>query len=101
MPVGNVLVGDTRGDIEHDDTAIAVDVVTITQTTELLLSSGIPDVELELAKVRVEAEGAISNVSQIFSQSITPQWQAMRIHTGPRHQASQCTSSRIHQSSGA
>ena len=37
MPVGNVLVGDTRGDIEHDDTALAVDVVTVTETTELLL----------------------------------------------------------------
>jgi hypothetical protein len=51
VPVGNVLVCDTRGNIEHDDTALAVDVVTITQTTELLLTSGVPDVELNLAEV--------------------------------------------------
>lgn len=51
MPVGNVLVGDTRGDVEHDDTALAVDVVTISQTTELLLTGGIPDVELDVSQV--------------------------------------------------
>lgn len=46
VPVGDVLVCDTGGDIEHDDTALAIDVVAITQTTELLLTSGVPDVEL-------------------------------------------------------
>lgn len=51
MPVGNVLVGDTGGNIKHDDTALAVDVVTITETTELLLSSGVPHVELDLTVV--------------------------------------------------
>lgn len=29
VPVRDVLVGDTRSDIEHDDSALAVDVVTI------------------------------------------------------------------------
>jgi len=51
VPVGDVLVGDTRGDVEHDDTALAVDVVTVAKTTELLLSSGVPDIELDLTKV--------------------------------------------------
>ena len=51
MPVGNVLVGNARGNIEHDDAALAVDVVSITETTELLLTSGIPHVELDLAEV--------------------------------------------------
>lgn len=51
VPVGNVLVGDTGGHIEHDDTALAVDVVTITETTELLLSSSVPHVELDLTVV--------------------------------------------------
>lgn len=51
VPVGNVLVGDTGGNIEHDDTALAVDVVTITETTELLLSSSVPHVELDLTVV--------------------------------------------------
>lgn len=51
MPVGHVLVRDTRGDIEHDDAALPVDVVAITETTELLLTGGIPYVELNLAEV--------------------------------------------------
>ena len=51
MPVGNVLVCDTRGNIEHDDTALAVDVVAITETTELLLAGCVPDVELDLSEV--------------------------------------------------
>lgn len=29
MPVGDVLVCDSRSDIEHDDTALAIDVVTV------------------------------------------------------------------------
>ena len=51
MPVGDVLVGDTGGNVKHDDTALAVDVVAVTETTELLLTSGIPDVELDLTEV--------------------------------------------------
>lgn len=55
MPVGDVLVGDTGGHIEHNDTALAVDVVTITKTTKLLLTSSVPDVELDLTVVLVAA----------------------------------------------
>ena len=51
MPVGNVLVGDTGGHIEHDHTALAVDIVTISQTTKLLLSSSIPDIKLNRSQV--------------------------------------------------
>jgi hypothetical protein len=51
VPVGNVLVCDTRGNIEHDDTALAVDVVAVTETTELLLAGCVPDVELDLSEV--------------------------------------------------
>lgn len=51
MPVGNVLVGDAGSDIEHDHTALAVDVVSIAQTTELLLTSSIPHIKLDCAKV--------------------------------------------------
>lgn len=47
VPVRDVLVGNTGSNIEHDDTALAVDVVAITETTELLLTSGIPDIELD------------------------------------------------------
>lgn len=51
MPVGHVLVCDAGGDIEHDDTTLSVDVVSVTETSKLLLSSGIPDIELNLAQV--------------------------------------------------
>lgn len=49
VPVGNVLVGDARCNIEHDDTALPVDVVTVSQPTELLLARRIPDIELDLS----------------------------------------------------
>ena len=58
MPVGDVLVSDTGCHIEHDDTALAVDVVTITETTELLLTGGIPHVELDLTVVLAASQYA-------------------------------------------
>lgn len=51
MPVGDVLVSDTGCDVKHDDAALAVDIVSITKTSELLLSCGIPDIELNVAQV--------------------------------------------------
>lgn len=51
VPVGNVLVGDTGGNIKHDDTALAVDVVSISQTSELLLAGSIPHIELDRTQV--------------------------------------------------
>lgn len=51
MPVGNVLVGNSRCHVKHDDTALAVDVVSIAKTTELLLSSSVPHIELDLSQV--------------------------------------------------
>ena len=51
VPVGNVLVGDTGGNVEHDDTGLAVNVITITETTKLLLTSGVPDIELNGSQV--------------------------------------------------
>lgn len=51
VPVGDVLVCDTRGNVEHDDTALAIDVVSIAKTTELFLPSSVPYVELNLAQV--------------------------------------------------
>jgi hypothetical protein len=59
VPVGDVLVGDTGGNIEHDDTALAVDVVTVTETTELLLAGSIPDIEGDGTKVLIFVSGVI------------------------------------------
>jgi hypothetical protein len=57
MPIGDVFVRDAGGDVEHDDTALALDIVAITETAKLLLSSGIPNVEADRAKVGREGEG--------------------------------------------
>lgn len=51
MPVGNVLVGNARCDVEHDDATLAVDIIAIAKATELLLTSSVPDIELNLAEV--------------------------------------------------
>lgn len=51
VPVGNILVCDTGRHVEHDDSAVTVYVVTITETAKLLLTGGIPDIELDLAQV--------------------------------------------------
>ena len=51
MPVGDVLVGDARCNIKHDYTALSVYIVSIAETTKLLLTSGIPDIELNLAQI--------------------------------------------------
>ena len=51
MPVGNILVGDSGCDVKHDDTALSVDVVSISEPTELLLSRGIPHIELYLSVI--------------------------------------------------
>ena len=57
MPVRHVLVGDTRGHVEHDDTALALDVVSVSETTKLLLAGCVPDVEADGTEVGVEGEG--------------------------------------------
>ena len=51
VPVGDVLVGDAGSNVEHDDTALAVDVVAISETTELLLTGSVPDIEGDLTEV--------------------------------------------------
>lgn len=51
VPVRDVLVSNTRGNIEHDDTALAVDVVSVTKAAELLLTSSVPDIEDNLTQV--------------------------------------------------
>jgi hypothetical protein len=54
VPVRDVLVGDARCDVKHNDAALAVDVVTVSQSAELFLSCRVPDIELDLAEVLLE-----------------------------------------------
>lgn len=54
MPIRDIFVCDPRSDIEHDDTTLALNVITITETTELLLTSGIPHVKADSTEVGSE-----------------------------------------------
>ena len=56
VPIWNILVCDSRGDIKHDDTTLALNIVAVAETTKLLLSGGVPDVEADGAKVGRELE---------------------------------------------
>ena len=58
MPVGDVLVRDPGRDVKHDDATLAVDVVAVAETTELLLAGSIPHIELEFTKVGEETKRA-------------------------------------------
>jgi len=57
MPVGHVLVGDSRRDVEHDDSALAHDVVAVAEAAEFLLACGVPYVESDWSAVGVKYEG--------------------------------------------
>ena len=66
MPVGNILVGNSRSDVEHDDATLALDIVSIAETTELLLSSGIPHVEADGTVVGGEGQRVDLNTESRF-----------------------------------
>ena len=51
VPVGDVLVGDAGRYIEHNDAALAVDVIAVSQSSELLLPCCVPDIELDLTEI--------------------------------------------------
>jgi hypothetical protein len=51
MPVWYVLISDTGGNIKHDNTTLSVDIVAVSQTTKLFLSSGVPDIEDDVTQV--------------------------------------------------
>jgi hypothetical protein len=54
VPVGNIFVSDTRSDVKHNDGALALDVVSVAQSSELFLPSGIPNIELDRPSVGVK-----------------------------------------------
>jgi len=56
MPVRHVLVRDPARDIEHDDSTLALNVISIPEAAELFLSCRIPDVEADRAEGGRELE---------------------------------------------
>lgn len=70
MPVGNVLVCDARCDVEHDNAALSVDVVSIAQTAKLLLACSVPHVELDLAEVLPFYQYAVSRACEVGERTV-------------------------------
>lgn len=63
MPVGDILVGDAAGDVEHDDAALALDVVDVAEAAKLFLAGSVPDIKDDRATVRVEEQRANLNTN--------------------------------------
>lgn len=61
VPFGHVFVGDSGGDIEHENSGIGSNVVAFSEASELLLSGGIPEWEFDGAVVGEESDGADFN----------------------------------------
>ena len=57
VPLGHVRVGDAGADVEHNDTAVAADVVAVAETTEFFLTGSVPHIELDLAVICEESHG--------------------------------------------
>ena len=71
MPVRHVFVGNPRSHIEHDDTALALDVVAISQSTELFLPGRVPHVKDDVTKVGMKVERVDLNTkSGYLSRSV-------------------------------
>jgi hypothetical protein len=51
VPVGDILVRDSRGNVKHDDAALGLDIVSVAEATEFLLAGGVPHVEEDGAVV--------------------------------------------------
>lgn len=56
VPCWHVFVRDARGYVEHDDGTLALDIVAVAETAELLLACCIPDVECNRAAIGRECQ---------------------------------------------
>lgn len=79
MPVWHILVCNTRGHIKHDDTALSVDVITISQATKLFLAGRIPHIKLNAAVVLIPFEYLLER-RQLF-KTHSSEGERMNFHT--------------------
>jgi hypothetical protein len=56
VPVRDILVRDSRGDVKHEDSALALDIISIAKSAEFLLAGSIPDIEADGAEVGCESQ---------------------------------------------
>jgi hypothetical protein len=66
VPLLNISVGISVGEIKHDDGAMSVNIITLSQLSEFLLSCSVPDVEPDFsvsgAEVNVLNDRALGGV---------------------------------------
>ena len=61
MPIGDILVCNARRDVKHDNATLALDVITITETTKFFLPGSIPNIKDDCAVVGGEGQGVDFN----------------------------------------
>ena len=61
VPLGDVFVGDSGGDIEHENGSIGANIIAFSEPTEFFLPSSIPKRKLDGAMIGVESDGADLN----------------------------------------
>ena len=84
VPFGNILVGDSGTDIEHDDTTLPANIVSLSESTEFLLTRGVPNIETDGTMIGVEDNGIDIDTSGCYEDESSD-------HNG---NAYLCTSSR-------
>ena len=70
MPCWHVFICDTRSDVKHNDGALALNVVTISQTAEFLLTSCVPYVECDWSSVCGESQWMYFDAECGFKQKM-------------------------------
>ncbi len=58
MPIWNILVCNSAGDIKHDDSTLPLDIISIPEATEFLLPCSIPHIELNWSTISVKHKWA-------------------------------------------
>lgn len=79
MPVWYILVCNARGHIKHDDAALSVDVITISQATKLLLAGRVPYIKLDAAVVLILHEYLLTRRNLLETHS--SESERMNFHT--------------------
>lgn len=68
VPFGHVFVGNSGGDVEHDDAGVSSDVVAFTKASKFFLTGSVPEGEFDGSMVSVESDGTNFNTlgSNVF-----------------------------------
>lgn len=58
VPLGDTGVGDSAGDIKHENSSMGSDIITFSETTQFFLTCSVPKVKLDWSMIRVESDRA-------------------------------------------